>query len=683
MRRGETAVYQEWVARARKVLIESEVERRGVKLRGNGHDRCGPCPKCGGDDRFSINTAKQVFNCRGCGTGGDVIKLVEHLDGFDFNAACIVLTGKPPPKVGGPDPTCDVRKVVRAEFYYHDQDGALQFIIDRVEFENQDGSSIVTKEGKRKKTFSQRRPDPNQPDNWLWNVDGVPPLPYRLPEMVEAIAAGYAILVAEGEAKVDLLRSWDIPATCCAGGAKKWRPEHSAFLRGANVVILPDNDDAGREHANLVGGSLQGIAASIRVLKLPDLPPKGDIVDWAARGGTAEQLHKLIDDAPHWRPPNSPPESAVTSSGRGEDAVFERLEKLPPGIALAREIKRAAKQLGVTPDAIKAELRGRRGEQSCAPLHEHWLVEPCPEPVDSDALLRDVVRHFRRHVVCSHDDALAVTLWVMLAWVHDAVATHSPILNINSAEPESGKSTALGLISFLAPRCVSSVEISEAALYRAIELWQPSFVIDEFDSVLANEDKSALRSVINSGHIRGQGVVRCVERDFTPQLFQTFCPKAIGMIGRKLPAATLSRCIIVELRRRKTNEPIDRFAHVDDAELSELRSRLLRWASDNLDMLRHANPSMPHGFDNRRADNWRIMFAIADLAGERWGEKARLAAKQLESASDTSSIGSRLLADIKRVFDENGCDPILSAVLVERLKEDAEAPWAEWAAVRA
>ena len=108
-------------------------------------------------------------------------------------------------------------------------------------------------------------------------------------------------------------------------------------------------------------------------------------------------------------------------------------------------------------------------------------------------MLRDIIQRIHRHVVCSLDDALAIALWIMFAWVHDEVATHSPILNINSAEPESGKSTTLGLISFLAPRCVSSVEISEAALYRAIELWQPSFVIDEFDSVLASEDKTALR----------------------------------------------------------------------------------------------------------------------------------------------------------------------------------------------
>jgi Protein of unknown function (DUF3631) len=95
--------------------------------------------------------------------------------------------------------------------------------------------------------------------------------------------------------------------------------------------------------------------------------------------------------------------------------------------------------------------------------------------------------------------------------------------------------------------------------------------------------------------------------------------------------------------------------------------------------LRDAKPAMPEGFDNRRADNWRVMFAIADLAGEDWAEKARMAARQIEGASDTTTIGVRLLADITRIFDEDGCDSILSATLVTRLKDDEEEPWAEWA----
>jgi hypothetical protein len=122
-------------------------------------------------------------------------------------------------------------------------------------------------------------------------------------ELLEAVALDRVVLIVEGEAKVDLLRSWNIAATCCACGAKKWRAEHAEYLRGAHVVILPDNDDVGREHMDMVATSLQGIAASTRVLELPDLPPKGDIIDWAANGGTVERLHDLIENAEHWRPP--------------------------------------------------------------------------------------------------------------------------------------------------------------------------------------------------------------------------------------------------------------------------------------------------------------------------------------------------------------------------------------------
>jgi hypothetical protein len=265
----------------------------------------------------------------------------------------------------------------------------------------------------------------------------------------------------------------------------------------------------------------------------------------------------------------------------------------------------------------------------------------------------------------------------MLCWVHDGVATHSPILDVTSAEPESG-TTTLGLVSFLMPRSIVSVEISEAALYRSIKLWQPSFCI-EFDKVLADDDKAALRGVINSGHARGQGVVRCIGRDEkTPELFPTFCPKAIGMIGRKLPATTLSRCIVIELRRRKASELIDRFAHKDDAELSQLRSRLLRWSIDNEDALRDVEPLMPPNLDNRRADNWRLQFAIADLAHGDWGDQARATALRLEGKADKRTIGAKLLADIKAIFDEDGRDCVLSAVLVLKLQEDHDRPWVEF-----
>jgi DNA primase len=302
---------EHWIAQARAVPIEDEIARRGHPLKANGAaEREGPCPICGGEDRFSINIPKQVFNCRGCGKGGDVIAMVQYLDGTDFNTACEVLTGEPRPSSATP---AAPRKVVTAQFEYHDHNGAIAFAVERIEFRNPDGSPVLTKDGKPKKTFRQKRPDPDRPGEWIRNVEGAPIVPYRLPELIEAIANGYRVVIVEGEAKADLLRSWNVPATCCAGGGKKWHAEHSAFLAGADAAILPDNDDAGREHADAVAESLQGIATSVRVLELPGLPPKGDVIDWAAAGGTVEALHRLIEqDARAWTPPAQPASSDAT-----------------------------------------------------------------------------------------------------------------------------------------------------------------------------------------------------------------------------------------------------------------------------------------------------------------------------------------------------------------------------------
>jgi hypothetical protein len=300
------------------------IATRRPRLKTNAAtDRCGPCPVCGGEDRFSINIRKQVFNCRGCGKGGDVIALVQHLDGVEFLAACETLTGEQRPKPNGKRRAATAHEVVVAQFDYHDSSLAVVSAVERIEYRNRDGSPVLTKDGKPKKTFRQKRPDPDRPGAWIWNVDGVPIVPYRLPELIEAIAAEYFVLIVEGERKADLLASWNVPATTAAGGAGKWRPEHSEFLRGAHVMLLPDNDPAGGKHVEIVAASLQGIAASIRVLELPGLPAKGDVIDWAAAGGTVERLHELLErEAKPWAPSVSDAEpSAKESYMQGKTAL--------------------------------------------------------------------------------------------------------------------------------------------------------------------------------------------------------------------------------------------------------------------------------------------------------------------------------------------------------------------------
>ena len=320
---------EQWATRAREVPIEDELTRRGIKLRGK-IERSGPCPKCGGDDRFSINIVKQVFNCRGCGLGGDVIHLVQHLDGVDFATACATLANEPASnsksnskKLANGHDGDSAREVTVARYTYKDENGATLFVVGRFEYRNADGS-FVFKDGKRKKTFRQARPDPDNPGKWLRNVDGVRVVPYRLPELLEALGKNHFVVIVEGEAKADLLWTWNIPATCCACGAAKWKLAHSEFLRGAEVVLLPDNDDPGRDHVNLVATSLQGIAANIRVLELPDLPPKGDVVDFAAAGGTAEQLHDLIElEAKPWKV-YKPKEASIPNRSNADDLKSDR-----------------------------------------------------------------------------------------------------------------------------------------------------------------------------------------------------------------------------------------------------------------------------------------------------------------------------------------------------------------------
>jgi putative DNA primase/helicase len=151
------------------------------------------------------------------------------------------------------------------------------------------------------KGFYQRRPS-SKGDSRVNGLGDIVPVPYRLRELATADPA-VTVHIPEGEKDVDALVALGLVATCNPMGAGKWRDAYSDHLTGRNVVILPDNDDAGRDHAQQVARSLRGKAASVKVVELPELPEKGDVSDWLAKGGTAEALGDLVREAPVWTPP--------------------------------------------------------------------------------------------------------------------------------------------------------------------------------------------------------------------------------------------------------------------------------------------------------------------------------------------------------------------------------------------
>ena len=184
-----------------------------------------------------------------------------------------------------------------ASYDYVDEVGVLLYQVRR----------SVDKDGA--KTFRQRQPDGN--GGWVWSVKGVRRVPYRLPEVKRAST----VFIVEGEKDANRLASLGLTATCNSGGAGKWNSqsiELSPHFQGKDVVILPDNDEPGRKHALQVAQAIHGIAASVKIVELPDLPEKGDVSDWLDAGHTREELLGIVEAAVLWMPTKQHPQDRPT-----------------------------------------------------------------------------------------------------------------------------------------------------------------------------------------------------------------------------------------------------------------------------------------------------------------------------------------------------------------------------------
>lgn len=174
-------------------------------------------------------------------------------------------------------------KRIIAEYDYCDESGELLYQAVRYE----------------PKDFRQRRPAAS--GDWTWDLKGVRRVLYSLPELL-ASDVGSTVFITEGEKDCDRLAEIKRLATTNVGGAGKWRDDYNRFLADRHIVILPDNDEPGSNHAEKVAQALQGVAASVKIVALPGLPPKGDVSDWLDAGGTPETLNALIEQTPVWTP---------------------------------------------------------------------------------------------------------------------------------------------------------------------------------------------------------------------------------------------------------------------------------------------------------------------------------------------------------------------------------------------
>ena len=298
----------------------------------------------------SVDLEKGVWFDNEVQKGGGVLDLVEREQGVTNGAAVTFLRelGLAIADDRQPASGSSPSRTLTHAYDYVDEAGEILFQVCRFQ----------------PKDFRQRRPDPSAKDGWNWSVKGVRPILYRLPEVIEAIAMGRTVFIVEGEKDVDRLWALDVAATCNAGGAGKWSSVLTEHLRGADVVLLPDNDDAGRNHAAVVGASLKDVACSVNVLDLPGLPPKGDATDWLNAGNGAVQLYDLVErTARPWRP--AAPESRFGAVlWTGLDAVKGRHDWLVDGMMFCGDLglSYGASQSGKSFLSVDMGLAIARGE---------------------------------------------------------------------------------------------------------------------------------------------------------------------------------------------------------------------------------------------------------------------------------------------------------------------------------
>jgi hypothetical protein len=260
---------------AQGIDFNSLMEPVALRLLGEPAQKHGCEWRYGNRGSLSIDLAKGHWFDHEANTGGGVFDLIKR-QGHEQPAAWLRREGL----LATPQPQPRIVKT----YGYCDENGTLLFQVVRFE----------------PKGFRQRRPDGR--GGWIWNLQDTRRVPYLLPDLVKAVAAGETIYVPEGEKDVDNLRAIGFAATTNLGGCKKWRSEYSQHLCGADVVVLPDNHLEGREHGDEIVASLRGIARRTRVLDIgkywAECPDKGDISAWLAAGGSAEKLKAIVDALP-------------------------------------------------------------------------------------------------------------------------------------------------------------------------------------------------------------------------------------------------------------------------------------------------------------------------------------------------------------------------------------------------
>lgn len=301
-------------------------------------------------------------------------------------------------------------------------------------------------------------------------------------------------------------------------------------------------------------------------------------------------------------------------------------------------------------------------------------------PKSGADILADVETFVGRFVAYPSEAArVAHTLWIAHTWFMSQWDS-TPRIAFLSTEPGSGKSRALEVTEPLVPRPVHAVNTTPAYLFRKVADpdGTPTILYDEIDTVFGPKakDNEDVRGMLNAGHRRGATAGRCVMRGKTVETeeLEAYCAVALAGLD-DLPDTIGTRAVIVKMRRRAPGEKVEPWRHrINGPQGHPIAEQLMRWG----EMVESVPwPDMPDGIEDRNADVWEPLLALADLAGGDWPARGRAAALHLvkAAADGKRSLGVQLLDDLRKVFADQTA--MSTTDILHALLDLDEAPWGD------
>jgi hypothetical protein len=442
--------------------------------------------------------------------------------------------------------------------------------------------------------------------------------------------------VTAGLACVSLSGVWAWRGTNGQGGKRALADWHDVSLNGRRVVLAFDSDAAVKESVGLALAELAGYLTS--------------------KGARVDYLH-------------------LPDEGDGKTGLDDFLAARPVGDLWPL----------VRPDApVQAELPAVEPAAPSAPLESATAATAAPWDGDPAALLDEVHSAYTKYVIFpSEETADAITLYTAATHAQSAWE-HATRLVIKSPIKRCGKTRAQEVARELVHKALPTTNISPAALARSISQEDPpTLILDEADTVWGKKEQRSegaedLRGILNAGHSRGWPYVRWDASARQKEECPTFAMAIIGGIG-DMPDTIEDRAVIISMRRRAPGEQVTQWRTRRAVPvLSELRGRLHAWVTAQNEILAHAEPDLPA--EDRAADVWEPLVAIADAAGGSWPDRARKACQVITGAAAEDprdgTAGERLLADLRPIFAD--ATFLYSATITRALAAIEEAPWAEW-----